>query len=247
VGEDRRAQQRRVDRDVALPEDIEAGMLDADTRRELRSLSKPTAETVARHLVAAGQLLDSDPEAALRHARAARASAARVGAVREAAGVAAYRAGQWTEALSELRTARRMTGRVDLLPVLADCERALGRPDRALALAEDPAVAGLGEAGQVEMRIVASGARRDLGQAAAAVVALQGADLNRSSVALWTARLYYAYADALLDAGRRDEALEWFTAAAGVDDDGETVADDRLAELLEPPAPSQDDPQPDTT
>ena len=58
----------------------------------------------------------------------------RVGVVREACGIAAYRTGRWAEALSELRAARRMTGRDDYLPIMADCERALGRPDRALAL-----------------------------------------------------------------------------------------------------------------
>ena len=41
----------------------------------------------------------------------------------------------------------------------------------------------------------------------------------------------YAYAAALLDAGRRDEAATWFARAAEVDPDGSTEAGERLAEL----------------
>ena len=105
------------------------------------SLSKDTADLVARHLIMAGRLMDTDVPQALAHARAARALAGRVGAVREANGLVAYLAGEWTEALSELRTARRLTGEPDHLPVMADCERALGRPDRALLMTQDPQAA----------------------------------------------------------------------------------------------------------
>ena len=42
-------------------------------RQAENTLDRATAETVARHLVAAGELIDDDPEAALSHARAARA------------------------------------------------------------------------------------------------------------------------------------------------------------------------------
>jgi hypothetical protein len=47
----------------------------------------------------------------------------------------------------------------------------------------------------------------------------------------WTARLRYAYADALLAAGRESEAREWFAKAVEADRDGSTDASDRLAEL----------------
>ena len=81
------------------------------------------------------------------------------------------------------------------------------------------------------MRIVASGARRDLGQLDAAVLTLQCPEL-RDVHKPWSARLRYAYADALLQAGRDDEALEWFRKAAESDRDGETEAAERLDELL---------------
>ena len=206
-------------------------MLDKETRTELRSLAKDTADLVARHLVVAGRLVDEDPEAALVHARAARALAGRVGAVREAAGLTAYLAGEWADALSELRTARRITGRADHLHVMADCERALGRPEKALAYAEDPAVPGLDQATRVVLVIVLAGARRDLGQAEAAVVLLQDPARRTTAKRPWAARLWYAYADMLLAAGREDEARAWFSRSADADVEGETDATDRLLEL----------------
>ncbi|MEU0162812.1 tetratricopeptide repeat protein [Streptomyces sp. NPDC006261] len=195
------------------------------------SLPKTLAEDVARNLVMVARLLDEDPEEAYAYARIALRLASRVAAVREAAGFAAYATQRYAEALAEFRASRRMTGSVDLWPVMADCERGLGRPERAMAMAGEPEVQKLDKAGQVEMRLVAAGARRDMGQIDAAIVTLQGSELASSSVQPWTPRLRYAYADALLEAGREDEAREWFGKALEADKDGSTDASDRLAEL----------------
>ncbi|MFJ8847723.1 hypothetical protein ACIRFF_33030 [Streptomyces cyaneofuscatus] len=195
------------------------------------SLPKTLAEDVARNLVMVARLLDEDPEEAYAYARIALRLASRVAAVREAAGFAAYATQRYAEALAEFRASRRMTGSVDLWPVMADCERGLGRPERAMAMAGEPEVQKLDKAGQVEMRLVAAGARRDMGQIDAAIVTLQGPELASSSVQSWTPRLRYAYADALLEAGREDEAREWFGKALEADKDGSTDASDRLAEL----------------
>lgn len=200
-------------------------------RAALRSLSADNSEIVARHLVMAGRLLDSDPQLAYQHAMTAAARAGRLAVVRESAGVAAYAAGEFEVALRELRAASRMSGAHDFLPMMADCERGLGRPERALALAASPEVAALDRAGQVEMRIVAAGARRDLGQIEAAVVTLQCRELTSTATADWVARLRYAYADALLAADRQTEALSWFQRAAAADAEGMTDADERVAEL----------------
>jgi tetratricopeptide (TPR) repeat protein len=189
------------------------------------------AEDVGRHLVMVGRLLDEDPETAYLHAAKAQALASRVGAVREVLGLAAYRTGRWAQALSELRAARRMGGHEDLLPLMADCERALGRPERALALAAAPEVARLDEAGRIEVLIVAAGARRDLGQYEAAVLTLHVNELTPRTAQPWTARLRFAYADALLAAGRADEARVWFGRAVEADPDGDTEAGDRLAAM----------------
>ncbi|WP_244258507.1 tetratricopeptide repeat protein [Streptomyces sp. Tu 2975] len=176
-------------------------------------------------------LIDEDPEQAYAYSRIALRLASRVAAVREAAGFAAYATQKYSEALAEFRAARRMTGTVELWPVMADCERGLGRPERALAMAGEPEVQKLDKAGQVEMRLVAAGARRDMGQLDAAIVTLQSPELASSSVQPWTARLRYAYADALLAAGRENEAREWFAKALEADKDGATDASDRLAEM----------------
>ena len=206
-------------------------------RRDLRGLRKDVADEVSQHLVAAGSLLEDDPERALAHARYARSKASRLAVVREAAGLAAYHAGEWSEAIAELRAARRMGGGPGHLAVLADAERALGRPERALDIARGPEAPDLDRAEQIELLIVASGARRDLGEPDAAVVSLQTAGLDPKQREPWSARLFYAYADALLAAGRRDEAVRWFLTAADADDDELTDAAERLEELTDTEEP----------
>ncbi|MBV6702820.1 tetratricopeptide repeat protein [Kitasatospora aureofaciens] len=200
-------------------------------RQELKSLPKTLADDVARNLVMVARLLDGEPEEAYQYSRVALRLASRVAAVREAAGFASYMTQRYSEALTEFRAARRMTGRADLWPVMADCERGLGRPERALAMAGEPEVKQLDKAGQVEMRLVAAGARTDMEQFDAAVVTLQSPELASSAVHPWTARLRYAYAEALIAAGRGDEAREWFAKAAEADTDGSTNASERLAEI----------------
>jgi tetratricopeptide (TPR) repeat protein len=124
-----------------------------------------------------------------------------------------------------------MTGRDDYLPIMADCERALGRLDRALALVREGSTAHLDRAMQIELRIVESGIRRDQGLSDAAVLALQVPELTSGRLRPWSARLFYAYADALLAAGRADEARDAFARAVEADPDGETDAADRLDQL----------------
>ncbi|MFF8293804.1 tetratricopeptide repeat protein [Streptomyces sp. NPDC016309] len=216
---------------MPIPPEVTGDEIDRDVRQELMSLPKTLAEDVARNLVMVAQLIDEEPEKAYAYSRIALRLASRVAAVREAAGFAAYATQKYAEALAEFRAARRMTGSVELWPVMADCERGLGRPERAMAMAGEPEVQKLDKAGQVEMRLVAAGARRDMGQLDAAIVTLQSPELASNSVQPWTARLRYAYADALLEAGREDEAREWFAKALEADKDGSTDASDRLAEL----------------
>ncbi|EYT78292.1 hypothetical protein CF54_38120 [Streptomyces sp. Tu 6176] len=216
---------------MPIPEEVTGDEIDKDVRQELQSLPKTLAEDVARNLVMVARLIDEDPEGAYGYSRVALRLASRVAAVREAAGFAAYASQKYSEALAEFRAARRMTGNVELWPVMADCERGLGRPEKALDMAGAPEVHKLDKAGQVEMRLVAAGARRDMDQLDAAIVTLQSPELASNSVQPWTARLRYAYADALLAAGREPEAREWFAKAVEADRDGSTDASDRLAEL----------------
>ncbi|MCW2700900.1 MAG: hypothetical protein JWQ45_2435, partial [Blastococcus sp.] len=208
-----------------LPEWADPRVLDRSIREALRGLDPRNAERVAAHLVAAGTLVDDDPETALAHARAARDRASRVAAVREAVGVTAYHAGDFAEAAREIRAYRRMSGDTGYRAVLADCERALGRPEMSLrlvaeGLAETP---DSGEA--VELRLVEAGARRDLGEHPAARLVLEaelggrpmpeslaGADPVRIRVAT-------AYADLLEEMGEADLAAQWHTAIADEEPD----------------------------
>jgi tetratricopeptide (TPR) repeat protein len=212
-----------------VPAGITADQLDPDARAELRTLPGDLAEAVAKLLVAAVQ--EEDAERSYQYALSARQLAARVGVVRETCGVAAYRAGKWAEALAELRAARRLTGKDSYLPMMADCERALGRLDRALDLATGADAKKADRESQVELRIVESGVRRDQGFPEAAVVVLQIPELTDGRARPGSARLFYAYADALLDARRADEARYWFGRAAAADSGGETDAAERVDEL----------------
>lgn len=214
-----------------LADDIQARELDREVRFELRSLGKTASESVARRLVAAGELLDVDPREALAHALVARRQASRIAAVREAVGIAAYHAGEWQLAIAELRAYHRMAGRQTHIAVLADCERALGRPERAIDMFRHADRKELDVAEWVELLIVASGARRDMGQIDASVTMLQVPELESAQREPWRLRLVYAYAEALLAAGREEEAATWFERTVALDADGETAAADRLLEL----------------
>ncbi len=216
-----------------LAPDITAEELDKEIREELRSLPLDLAELISRHLVAAERALgEGDAERAYEHTKVARRFAARIGVIREAVGIAAYHAGHFSEALSDLRAARRMTGSDSFLPIMADCERGLGRPERALDLVRSKEAERLDRVGKIELAIVESGARRDLGQHDAAVITLQRLpELRDTRPQPWSARLAFAYADALFEAGHEGPATEWFGRAMAFDEDGETDAAERYAEL----------------
>ncbi len=216
----------------AVPEDIDVSVLPKPVLAELRSLSPGLGNFLMEHLTCAVNAMEAgDFELGLAHARAARSRGARIAVVRETCGLAAYRCEEWAEALSELRTFARITGSSEHLPILADCERGLGRPERALSLARSQEVGRLGVEGRVEMRIVASGARRDLGQLEAAIATLECKELSSKSTEPWSARLRYAYADALLAAGRKAEARDWFVKTALIDADDLTDAADRAVAI----------------
>jgi tetratricopeptide (TPR) repeat protein len=212
-----------------IPDSVTEDQVSREVKSELGGLPSDLAVMVGRYLVAAE--LASDPEQAYRYAQAARHYAARIGVVRELSGITAYKTERWTEALAELRAACRLTGRNDYLALMADAERGLGRLDRALEVVHSPEAKRLPRAAQIELRIVESGIRRDQGMADAAVLALQVPELTDGKLRPWSARLFYAYGDALLAAGRREAAREAFARAVVADEDEQTDALARLDEL----------------
>jgi tetratricopeptide (TPR) repeat protein len=209
-----------------IPEEITGEELDKSLRAELLSLSAENAKVVARHLACVNLYAEDDPQRAYKHSVAAAHHAGRLAVVRESAGYAAYRAGHYEFALKELRASHRISGDVSMWPVMADCERGLGNPLKALSLAGSAEVKRLAKPEEIEMRIVASGARRDLGEYEAAVVTLTCKELKNEEEE-WALRLRYAYADALEAAGRTQEAKEWFSKCASIDADEFTDAAER--------------------
>ena len=211
-----------------MPDDIDVTVLPKPVLAELKALSPGLSLFLMQHLTCALNAMEAEDFAlGLAHARAARTRGARIAVVRETCGIAAYHCEEWAEALSELRTYARITGSPEHLAILADCERGMGRPERALTLARSQDVGRLDVEGRVEMRIVAAGARKDLGQIEAAVATLECKELTSRSTQPWSARLRYAYADMLLAAGRAKEARDWFVKATLVDADDLTDAADR--------------------
>lgn len=202
-------------------------------KAELKSLPKELAEIVAAHLMAAGELIDIDPALAWRHAEAARRRAARLPMVREAAAETAYAAGEYAVALNEFRALRRMSGSDDYLPVMADCERALGRHEAALRLVREGDASLTDAAMLAELAIVQAGIRSDMGQTEEAhrILRAQIEHPKQDVPKPAQARLRYAYANLLLEAGDEASAREWFVTAARLDPEGQTDALDRLDEL----------------
>ncbi len=219
-------------RSPRIADDITGKEIDRRVAAELRTLPEELGLTVARLLVAASRALeDGDSDLALAYTAEAKRLAGRVSVVREAMGLAAYSAGDFATALAELRAVRRMTGDQDFVPVMADCERGLERPRKALELLAEVPESDLSEGARIEARIVAAGARRDLGQPDAALLLLQVPQLNARRTEDWLARLRYAYADTLAELGRDQDARVWFERAAQADPDGATDAAERVAEF----------------
>lgn len=190
-----------------LPEDVSAKDLDSAARMGLRALSRLNAENIARHLVMTQRLLETDPEVAYAHARYAASHAGRIAIVREAAGIAAYVAGLYSEALRELRAARRLSGMDTMYRAMeVDCERALGRPDAALRSAQNALQLDLEDDERAELAIVITGIYHDQGNDELALITIEDAIRKAPKDTETLRRLHSVRADRLEDLGRVREA-----------------------------------------
>jgi len=188
-----------------------------------------------------GLLLDDDPALALRHARAAKQRAGRLQVVRETMAEAAYAAEDYRTALAEYQALRRMTGDDNLLPVMADCLRAVGKPMAALELLGQADLSKCSPEQRVEAVLVAAGARQDLGQPDESRRLLQSAIANQRIGVTGQARLRYAYAALLESVGDEAGAHQWFESSADIDPAGGADAKRRLAMLDGLPLPDEDE------
>ena len=216
-----------------IPERIEARDLDKGARGELRTLSKENADWVARHLVAASEYLEDDPELAHQHAMSAARRAGRIGVVRETLAITAYATGDFTLALRELRTYRRISGSNDQLPLMVDSERGVGRPDRALEVGRAVDRSELPAAVQVGLAIAMSGARLDLEQPELALAELEIPQLDPDRAFSYSPALFSAYAEVLEELGRDSDAAAWRARADRAEEALSGPAESELVEIFE--------------
>jgi hypothetical protein len=154
--------------------------------------------------------------------------------VRETLAITAYAIEDYALALRELRTYRRITGRDDQLPMMVDSERGLGRPEKALELGRSVSRSTLAVGVQVELAIAMSGARLDLGNAEAALVELEIAQLDPETAFSYSPGLFGAYATVLEELGRGAEAEQWYARAEQAEDAlDELDGDDDMIEVIE--------------
>ncbi|WP_311478938.1 hypothetical protein [uncultured Gulosibacter sp.] len=198
--------------DPELPDEITERDLPMRARVELKTLSHENYVTVARHLVMASMLIDTDPELAHEHALSASRRGGRVAMVRETLAITAYQIGDYALALRELRTYRRISGRDDEIALMVDCERGLGRPDRAIELGQSVDRSKLDTQQQVLLAIAMSGARLDLGEIELARAELEIPQLDRTRAFSYSPALFRAYATVLDELGD-SEATLWESAA----------------------------------
>jgi tetratricopeptide (TPR) repeat protein len=193
-----------------IPDDIRANDLHPAARNELKTLQADVQERVARHLAMVAMLIDEDPELAHQHALSASRRAGRIPVARETLAITAYRTGDFALALRELRTYRRLSGLDGHLALMVDCERGLGRPEKALETGLEADTSKLDTEQRVHLAIAMSGARLDLGQTQQALFELEIPELNPQRAFSWSPELFGAYAAVLEDLGRDDEAREWY-------------------------------------
>ena len=214
----------RESRGPWIPEEILFEDLDKSVRFELQTLPESLQERVGRHLLAAEMAIaDDDMETALAHSRQAKKLAGRVAVVREANGTIEYLAGEYAAALNELRAVRRMTGSNDFVAMMADCERGLGRPERAIEFLKSIPTKELAPDTAIEALMVNAGARADMGQIDAALLMLNVGSLTSLPAGDLRARMQESYSDLLDKAGRTAEAKEWRAKALKSDINGVTA------------------------
>ncbi len=169
---------------------------------------------------------------ALRAIRPVAEEAPGVAAVRELAGLASYRSARWRDAVRHLAAHAALTDSVEHLPILMDCQRALGKPKKVADLwtqlrqsSPEPDVL-------AEGRIVAAASLADSGdlQGAIAMLATAGATKALRNPSNRHVRQWYLLADLYERAGDVPRARELFERVLRADREAYDVAD-RLAGL----------------
>ena len=190
-----------------MPKGIEWSMLSTDDRERLRGLSKEHAENIGLHILAAYTLEERDPELALEHAKRVAHQASRIDFARETLAFVAYRQGDYKLALREFRTAFRMNGFLDYLPFIADCERGMGEPKKAIETAMSDDAKYLRGESKAEMFLVYAGALGDLELWDKAIEIVHTLGRSKGLAGEYRMRAVQAEQYFLEQAGRSDEAV----------------------------------------
>ena len=192
---------KTVEKSPLIPSQVTPDDIDISVRVQLKTLTAENAEMVARHLAMVSFLIDDDPKLAHKHALAASRRAGRLAIVHETLGLTAYASGEFALAIRELLTHRRLSGSNDQLPLIVDSERGLDRPERALEAVVGVDRSKLDIGVRINLAIVLSGARLDLGQAKLAVQELEIPELNPKRIFEQSPLLFRSYAESLREAG----------------------------------------------
>ncbi|WP_449282626.1 hypothetical protein [Leucobacter sp.] len=240
---------RAEHQDPVIPEDVQAKDLHPAARNELKTLQVDIQDRVARHLAMVALLIDDDVELAHQHALSASRRAGRIPVTRETLAITAYRMGDFALALRELRTYRRLSGQDGHVALMVDCERGLGRPEKAIETGLEVDKARLDTEQRVHLAIAMSGARLDLGQTQQALFELEIPELNPKKAFSWSPDLFAAYAAVLEDLGRESDARTWQQhanrAAAALQDHLGALDELEVFEIHESRADVDDEQDPD--
>jgi len=168
-----------------------------------------------------------------------------VAAVRELAGLAAYRCARWRSAAGHLEAFGRLSDSAEHLPVLMDCQRALRKPKKVADLWTELRQSSPEPDVLAEGRIVAAASLAETGdlQGAIAMLATAGASKALRNPSNRHIRQWYLLADLYERAGDVPRARELFERILRVDREAYDVAD-RLVGLgpvrkARPPARSR--------
>jgi tetratricopeptide (TPR) repeat protein len=187
--------------------------------RELRATARPGKGEILVKVFgeAAGAFAADDYREAVRLGEQSKHMALRAASVRELLGLAYYRMARWQEAARELAAFRRITGSTEQNPVIADCYRAMKKPEKAIELCDEIARTEVDPAVYYEGQIVAAGALSDLGRVEEAIARLERLDLDPEVAGDHHVRAWYVLADLLEKRGRFTQALDWFDAVTAAD------------------------------
>ena len=203
---------------------------------ELRATARPGKGDILVKVFAdaVAAFTAGDIEEAIRLGEQSKHIALRSVPAREFLGLAYYRAGKWQEAARELAAFRRMSGSNEQNPVIADCYRAMGKPEKAIEICDEMDPRKVEPAAYYEGAIVAAGALADTGRVDEAIARLRALDLSPAEAEAHHVRVWYVLGDLLERQGRFTQAREWFEAVEAADPDA-TDASERSARLRRGP------------